>query len=49
MDLRHADALTWLCAGAAMFWLLILFTFTLTDYLTRHLLAYPGPGPLGGP
>jgi cytochrome c oxidase subunit 4 len=49
MDLRHADALTWLCAGAALFWLFILFTFTLTDYLTRHLLASPGPGALGGP
>ena len=48
MDLRHADTLIWLCVGAAAFWVLILFTFTLTDYLTRHLLAYPGPGSLAG-
>ena len=48
MDLRHADTLTWLCVGAAAFWIVILFVFTLTDYLTRHLLAYPGPGTLAG-
>jgi len=40
MDLRQADKLTWLCAGASVFWVLILFTFTLTDYLTRHMAAY---------
>lgn len=48
MDLRHADTLTWLCVGAALFWVGILFTFTLTDYLTRHMLANPGPGSLVG-
>jgi cytochrome c oxidase subunit 4 len=40
MDLRYADKLTWLCVGAAVFWIMILFTFTLTDYLTRHLATY---------
>jgi cytochrome c oxidase subunit 4 len=40
MDLRQADRLTWLCAGAAIFWTGLMFLFTLTDYLTRHLAAY---------
>ncbi len=40
MDLRQADKLTWLCAGAACFWVAILFTFTLTDYVTRHIVTY---------
>jgi caa(3)-type oxidase subunit IV len=40
MELRHADKLTWLMAVAAIFWTFLLFLFTLTDYLTRHLYAY---------
>jgi caa(3)-type oxidase subunit IV len=36
MDLKQADKLTWLCVGAAGFWLVILFVFLLTDYVTRH-------------
>ncbi len=36
MDLKQADKLTWLCVGAAGFWLLLLFVFTLTDYVTRR-------------
>jgi len=40
MDLRQADKLTWLCAGASVFWVLIMFTFTLTDFITRHMAAY---------
>ncbi len=37
MDLKQGDKLTWLCVGAAGFWLVILFVFLLTDYVTRHL------------
>ena len=37
MDLRQSDQLTWLCVGASLFWSGLLFLFTLTDYLTRHL------------
>lgn len=36
MDLKQADKLTWLCVGAAGFWMLLLFVFTLTDYVTRR-------------
>jgi len=39
MDLRQADSLTWLCVGAALFWVFLLFLFTLTDYLTRYIAA----------
>jgi caa(3)-type oxidase subunit IV len=42
MDLRQGDKLTWLCAGAAVFWVGIQFLFTLTDYLTRYMGAMPG-------
>jgi len=37
MDLRQADKLTWLIVGSAIFWTGLMFLFTLTDYLTRHL------------
>ena len=40
MDLKQADKLTWMCAGASVFWVAIMFTFTLTDYVTRHLAAF---------
>ena len=39
MELKQADKLTWLCVGAAGFWLLLLFVFILTDYITRHYAA----------
>jgi caa(3)-type oxidase subunit IV len=37
MELRQGDKLTWLAAGAAVFWTGLMFLFILTDYLTRHL------------
>ncbi|HEY2785658.1 MAG TPA: hypothetical protein VGJ05_11875 [Fimbriiglobus sp.] len=37
MELRKADRVTALAAGAALFWTSILFGITLTDYFTRHL------------
>jgi caa(3)-type oxidase subunit IV len=39
MHLRKADRMTWLTAGAAIFWLLILFSLLLTDYFTRQYAA----------
>ena len=35
MNLRHSARLTWLVAGASLFWLLILFALLLGDYLMR--------------
>lgn len=40
MDLRKGDTVTWLCAGASIFWTMLLFLFTLTDYLTRHYATF---------
>ena len=42
MHARHSTMLTKLTILASVVWLLILFTFTLQDYLTRGMLPYPG-------
>ena len=36
MHLRHGPRLSWIFAGAALFWLVILITLTLSDALTRN-------------
>ncbi len=36
MHLKKSDALTWLVAGSAFFFMLILFALPLGDYLTRQ-------------
>jgi cytochrome c oxidase subunit 4 len=40
MHVRYSGKLVWLCAFGAIIWLLILFAFTMSDYLTRG--AVPG-------
>jgi len=40
MHLLHSQRLTWLALGAGLFWLAILMSLTLADYLTRDWLAY---------
>jgi cytochrome c oxidase subunit 4 len=40
MHLYYSRRLTWLTLVAGLFWLGILLTLTLSDYLTRHWLAY---------
>ena len=35
MHLRHSHPLTWIVAGAAIFWLMILIVLTLSDVLMR--------------
>jgi cytochrome c oxidase subunit 4 len=40
MHLLHSARLTWIVAAAGVFWLGIMFTITLSDYLTRHWLSY---------
>jgi cytochrome c oxidase subunit 4 len=44
MHVRYSQPLTWLVAGAAFFWLAILFGLTLSDYYTRGLRAQPRSG-----
>jgi cytochrome c oxidase subunit IV len=35
MHVRWSTRLTWVFAGAGFFWLLILFTLTMADYMSR--------------
>ena len=43
MHLRYSTRLTWIFAGAGVFWLLILIALTLADYLSRGWLPLPKP------
>jgi len=40
MHLLHANRLILVSAGVGLFWLSILMSLTLTDYVTRHWQAY---------
>ncbi|MGL6094425.1 MAG: hypothetical protein ACRC7O_01315 [Fimbriiglobus sp.] len=40
MDLRQADKLTWLIAASGIFWVGLMFLFTVTDFVTRHIAVY---------
>ncbi|HTU21421.1 MAG TPA: cytochrome C oxidase subunit IV family protein [Gemmataceae bacterium] len=40
MHLLHSSRMSWLAVLAGLFWLAILMGLTLSDYLTRHILAY---------
>ena len=42
MHLRHSPRLTWLVAGGALVWLVLLFA-TIGDYLTRNWLGSAPP------
>ncbi len=42
MHVRYSPRLTWVFVGAGFFWLAIMLVFTLSDYLTREVLAKPG-------
>jgi len=41
MHVRYAPSLTWVFAAAGFIWLIILLTFTLSDFLTRGWLPMP--------
>jgi cytochrome c oxidase subunit IV len=42
MHLRYSSGLTWIVLGAGMFWVILLLTITLSDYLTRDWLPVAG-------
>jgi cytochrome c oxidase subunit 4 len=42
MHARFSSRLTWIIAGAGFFWLAIMMTLTLADYLSRGWLDIPG-------
>ena len=39
MHVRYSTRLVWVIVGSALFWMAILFAFTLADYLTRKDLS----------
>jgi cytochrome c oxidase subunit IV len=39
MHVRWSSRLTWVIAGSGFFWLLIMFTFTMMDYMSRGWLV----------
>jgi cytochrome c oxidase subunit IV len=39
MHLRYSSRLTWVFAGAGLFWFLIMMTFTISDVLTRETIT----------
>ncbi len=39
MHVRWSSRLTWVVAASGFFWLLIMFSFTMTDYLSRGWVA----------
>lgn len=42
MHVRYATKLTRVVVVSGFFWLLILFAFTMSDYLSRGLMPFPG-------
>jgi cytochrome c oxidase subunit 4 len=42
MHVRYSARLVWVIVGSALFWMAILFAFTLTDYFTRSSLSIGG-------
>ncbi len=42
MHVRQSPRITGLVIVAGLFWLMILISLTMTDYASRHWLAYPG-------
>jgi cytochrome c oxidase subunit 4 len=41
MHLKYSSKLTWVVVGAGMFWLAILLSITMVDYLTRGWMPSP--------
>jgi cytochrome c oxidase subunit 4 len=45
MHLKQSTRIHWIAACMGLFWLAILITLTLSDYLSRRLLKLPGSWP----
>jgi cytochrome c oxidase subunit IV len=39
MHVRYSTRLIWVIVASALFWMALLFAFTLSDYYTRHWLS----------
>jgi cytochrome c oxidase subunit IV len=42
MHVRWASRLTWLVIAASLFWLILMFSIGMTDYLSRDWMGVPG-------
>ena len=42
MHVRWASRLTWVVIAASIFWLLLMFSIGMTDYLSRDWMGVPG-------
>jgi cytochrome c oxidase subunit IV len=42
MHVRWASRLTWLVIAASVFWLILMFSIGVTDYLSREWMGVPG-------
>ena len=43
MHLKYQARLVWLIAGAGLIWLVIMFSITLSDFMTREMIVNPQP------
>ena len=41
MHVRYSSRLTWVIVASGLFWLLIMFALTFSDYFSRGWLTYP--------
>ncbi len=42
MHVRYSSKLTWFFAGVAFLWLMVMFSFTFADYMSRDWMPSPG-------
>jgi cytochrome c oxidase subunit IV len=42
MELRHSPKLFWLIVGNGVFWLTVLISLVMADYISRAWLGFPG-------
>ncbi len=42
MELRHSPKLTWIIIGNGIFWLLVMIMLTMSDFISRGWLGFPG-------
>ena len=42
MELRHSPKLTWIIIGNGLFWLTVMISLVMADYISRGWLGFPG-------
>jgi len=46
MHLKYSPKIMWVVVAASFFWLTLMIVLTMSDYLTRNWLSFPGKWPL---